>query len=74
MMYKRFALLAMSLSVCVSGWSWGFYGHIQINRMAVFCLPPQLFGFYKNHIDYVGQHAVDADKRRYAISEEACRH
>ncbi len=54
--------------------AWGFYGHTQINRLAVFCLPPQLFGFYKQHIDYLGQHAIDPDKRRYAIAEEACRH
>lgn len=53
---------------------WGFYGHTQINRLAVFCLPPQLFGFYKQHIDYLGLHAVDADKRRYALADEACRH
>lgn len=54
--------------------SWGFYAHYQINRMAVFTLPPELFGFYKEHIDYVTEHAADADKRRYADPAEACRH
>jgi hypothetical protein len=54
--------------------SWGFFAHYQINRMAVFTLPPQLFGFYKTHIDYVTDHAADADKRRYVLPEEACRH
>jgi hypothetical protein len=54
--------------------SWGFYGHKKINRMAVFTLPPGMFGFYKKHIEYITEHAVDPDKRRYGIAEEAPRH
>jgi len=54
--------------------SWGFYAHMQINHYAVFCLPPELFGFYKQHIAYITAHAVDADKRRYAVEDEGCRH
>ncbi|MFN4082060.1 MAG: zinc dependent phospholipase C family protein [Bacteroidia bacterium] len=54
--------------------SWGFYGHRIINRMAVFALPPEMFGFYKFHIDYLTEHAVDPDKRRYSDKEEAPRH
>lgn len=54
--------------------SWGFYGHKRINRMAVFTLPPEMFGFYKNHIEYITEHAVDPDMRRYSIKEEAPRH
>ncbi|MFM9007708.1 MAG: zinc dependent phospholipase C family protein [Bacteroidota bacterium] len=54
--------------------AWGFKGHQEINRLAVFTLPPELFGFYKQHIRYVSEHAVDPDKRRYAFAEEAPRH
>src|SRR5574337_287788 len=54
--------------------SWGFYGHQRINRMAVFTLPPEMFGFYKKHIEYITAHAVDPDKRRYAVQDEAPRH
>ncbi|HTF05909.1 MAG TPA: zinc dependent phospholipase C family protein [Bacteroidia bacterium] len=54
--------------------SWGFYGHRRINRMAVFTLPPEMLGFYKKHIEYITEHAVDPDKRRNAIAEEAPRH
>lgn len=54
--------------------SWGFWGHRRINRMAVFTLPPEMMGFYKKHIEYITEHAVDPDKRRYAIPEEAPRH
>lgn len=53
---------------------WGFFGHRLINRMAVFTLPPELFGFYKKNIDYITEHAIDPDKRRYATKHEAVRH
>lgn len=53
---------------------WGFYGHRQINYYAVFLLPPELVAFYKPHLSYLSEHAVDPDKRRYAIPEEAPRH
>ncbi|MBI3143412.1 MAG: S1/P1 Nuclease [Bacteroidetes bacterium] len=55
-------------------WCWGFFGHRTINRVAVFTLPKPLFAFYKYYLDYVTEHAVDADKRRYASEEEAPRH
>jgi len=51
-----------------------FYAHKRANRYAVFTLPEELIGFYKKHIDYLTEHVVDADKRRYAIKEEAPRH
>jgi hypothetical protein len=54
--------------------AWGFLGHRLINNRAVFALPPQMFGFYKLHIDYITQHSVDPDSRRYMMAEEACRH
>jgi hypothetical protein len=54
--------------------AWGFFAHQLINEKAVFCLPPEIFPFYKNHISYVKEHAVDPDKRRYIVAEEAVRH
>ncbi len=57
-----------------SSFAWGFWGHQRINRMAVFTLPPEMLGFYKQHIDFVTEHAVDPDKRRYAVDHEAPRH
>jgi hypothetical protein len=53
---------------------WGFYGHQLINRIAVFTLPPEMLPFYKYHIQYITENAVNPDKRRYAIKEEAPRH
>ena len=54
--------------------SWGFFGHKRINRMAVLTLPLDLIAFYKKHIEYVTEHAVDPDKRRYAVKDEGARH
>jgi len=53
---------------------WGFWAHQRINQMALYTLPEELFAFYKPHIAYVTEHAVDPDKRRYAVAEEAPRH
>lgn len=54
--------------------SWGFHAHKLINRYAVFTLPEELIGFFKKNIDFIAEHSVDPDKRRYAIKEEAPRH
>ena len=54
--------------------AWGFYGHRLINYHSVFLLPPGMIGFYKKHISHLADHAVDPDKRRYAVAEEAPRH
>jgi len=53
---------------------WGFFGHRKINRMAVFTLPPEMIGFFKKNIEYITEHSVDPDKRRYATKHEAVRH
>lgn len=55
-------------------YSWGFFGHKRINRMAVFTLPPEMITFYKYHIEYITENAVNPDKRRYAVDGEAPRH
>jgi hypothetical protein len=53
---------------------WGFWAHRRLNRLSVFTLPPEMIGFYKKHIEYLTEHAVDPDKRRYASKFEASRH
>lgn len=54
--------------------TWGFFGHRKINRQAVFLLPPEMMFFFKKNIDFLTDHAVDPDKRRYASPYEAVRH
>ena len=53
---------------------WGFSAHQRINKMAVFTLPEQMLPLYKKNIIYLTQHAVDADKRRYASASEGYNH
>ncbi len=64
-----FVLLSLSLAE-----DWGFWGHRRINRMAVFTLPPEMAAYFKKNIEYLTEHAVDPDKRRYATRHEAVRH
>lgn len=54
--------------------AWGFFAHRQINHLAVFSLPEEMFGFYKRNIDYLTEHAVDPDKRRYLVPGEDVKH
>ncbi len=42
--------------------------------MACFTLPPEMFPFFKRHIDLISDRAVDPDRRRYAVKGEAARH
>ena len=67
-------MLAVFCMVCKTSFCWGFYAHQKINYYAVFLLPPQMLLFYKPHIQFLSEHAVDPDKRRYAVTEEAPRH
>jgi hypothetical protein len=53
---------------------WGFQAHQNINRLAVFTLPPEMMPLYKKEIAYIAEHAVDPDKRRYVSPTEGCRH
>jgi hypothetical protein len=62
------------LLFCHQCFCWGFYAHQQINYHAAFLLPPQMMAFYKQHINLISEHAVDPDKRRYAVEEEGARH
>ena len=78
-MFKRIAIFLFVFGVIAlfraeTTYSWGFFGHKRINRMAVFTLPPDMVGFYKDHIEFVTEHAVDPDKRRYSADGEAPRH
>lgn len=66
------SLLMIILAITCS--SWGFFAHQQINRMAVFILPGDMIRFYKHNINFITDHAVDPDKRRYADTSEAARH
>lgn len=58
----------------ICGYTWGFFAHRRINHLAVFTLPPEMVSFYKKHIIYITENAVNPDRRRYAVKGEAPRH
>jgi hypothetical protein len=72
---KRLVTLVLSgivvLTLCSS---WGFFAHYRINRLAVFTLPKGMAGFYRANINFITEHAVSADKKRYVDSTEAPHH
>ena len=67
-------ILLAFLCLAETGFSWGFFAHKRINRYAVFLLPPEMLLFYKKNLLLIEEHAVDPDKRRYAVNEEGPRH
>ncbi|AXY76408.1 S1/P1 Nuclease [Paraflavitalea soli] len=71
---KKIILIAALLSICHHSFCWGFYAHRKINFMAVFLLPPEMLVLYKPHIQFLSEHAIDPDKRRYAMTIEGPRH
>jgi hypothetical protein len=74
-MMKKIAFwLIIALSALQMSFLWGFFAHKRINQLAIFTLPPAMSGFYKHHIEYLSEAAVNPDRRRYAIAEEAPRH
>lgn len=54
--------------------SWGFQAHKIINHTAIFTLPPELFGFYKQYAQIIKEQAVNPDRRRYMLKNEAPKH
>jgi hypothetical protein len=71
---KQMCVGIVLLLTGLPAFSWGFYAHKQINYYAVFLLPPEMLGFYKQQSRYLTEHAVDPDKRRYAVKDEGARH
>ena len=71
---KHFLLVFTCCLLTSSCYCWGFFAHQKINYLAVFLLPPEMMVFYKPNIDFLSEHAVDPDKRRYAVPEEGPRH
>jgi hypothetical protein len=54
--------------------SWGFWAHRKINNKAIATLPEEMKGFYFYYSDYITDHSVDPDKKRFCVVEEAPHH
>lgn len=71
---KKIFITATLLLVYLHCFCWGFFGHQKINYYAVFLLPPEMVVLYKPNIEFLTEHAVDPDKRRYMVAAEGPRH
>jgi hypothetical protein len=71
---KQIVMCLVLVLVCAETYSWGFYAHRQINTYAVFLLPPEMLILFKPNVQFLHEHAVDPDKRRYAVADEGPRH
>ncbi len=73
-MLKRLILIVVFICSFLNAFCWGFFGHQRINNYAIFLLPPEMISFYKANLDFIVEHSIDPDKRRYAIAAEGPRH
>jgi hypothetical protein len=71
---KKIILLLLMLFIFQQVYCWGFFAHKKINYYAVFLLPPEMLVLYKPNIDFITEHAVDPDKRRYVSKTEGAHH
>ncbi|MBC7886801.1 MAG: zinc dependent phospholipase C family protein [Ferruginibacter sp.] len=71
---KRTLLFIACFLYAANCFCWGFYAHQKINYYAVFLLPPEMMVLYKLNIAFLSEHAVDPDKRRYALADEGPLH
>ena len=71
---KRLTILLLLIIPLILCTSWGFFAHKRINQLAIFTLPLEMINFYKMGSNYIINHAVDPDKRRYIDTLEAPRH
>ncbi|MEO6251774.1 MAG: zinc dependent phospholipase C family protein [Ferruginibacter sp.] len=68
------SLLIILLVSDLTVYCWGFYAHQKINYYAVFLLPPEMMVLFKPNSTFLSEHAIDPDKRRYAVPDEGPRH
>ena len=73
-MKKIFLILALLFLGMEGIKAWGFFAHRRINRLAVFSLPIEMIGFFKENIQFITENAVNPDRRRYAVEGEAEKH
>src|SRR5271157_3832841 len=73
-MARRYLYIVMVLVICSSyAWSWGSATHKFINKEAAIHLPPS-FPFFANNIQWISDHAADADNRKSSDPTESPKH
>ena len=72
--FRSLFLILVFMAMSFKAFCWGFWAHQKINYYAVFLLPPEMMVLYKKNISFLSEHAIDPDKRRYAVKDEGPRH
>jgi hypothetical protein len=70
---KVFVIVLLLVKTSTS-FGWGFFAHKLINKMAIYTLPPEMIVFFRHHINYISENAINPDKRRSVLAEEGSRH
>lgn len=76
-LFKSFVFTSAFYLLAASSFAyapWGFFAHQEINKLAAFTLPAEVMPFYKKHLLYLSENAVNPDRRRYAVEGEAPKH
>ncbi len=71
--YARRAALGAALLLATAPsllYGWGYWAHPRINRAAVLALPPELRGFFYDHVDYLTEAAIVPDLRKHVIGDK----
>lgn len=71
---RSFSILLLLLFHSGNLFAWGFFAHKWINQIAVYTLPYELYGFYRNNINLIRERAVNPDMRRYVVESEGFKH
>jgi len=71
---RKAALFVIFCLLSFHSFCWGFYAHQRVNYLAVFLLPPEMMVLFKPNIQFISDHAVDPDKRRYMVASEGPKH
>lgn len=72
-MHKNILIICIIIVAGICS-SWGFYAHKKINETAIYLLPAELASLFKQHIRWISEKAIDADKRCYVDSLESPKH
>jgi hypothetical protein len=77
--YRQFFLLQLVLFLIAvllsrTAFGWGSWAHKEINRRAVESLPSPLKDFFLGNEEYIVEHSVDPDQRRFADKDEQFYH
>lgn len=71
---KIYSIFIVVLVVVFTISSWGFHAHKTIHKHAIYTLPQEISPFFEKYSFQIEERSVQADKRRYTDTAEACKH